>query len=212
MAPGRPPGAREGDKTTPLSVVDAEGNAAAATLTINLGFGSGMVAEGTGVILNDEMDDFAAAPGASNAFGLVGSEANAVAPGKRPLSSMTPTIVLGPDGVHAVCGSPGGSRIITATLQTLLNVLVHGLDPAAAVGRPRIHHQWTPRELFHETGALDAATAASLEARGHVLKHRERVGNVQLIVVDEAADTPVGASDPRGIGAAAFIPRGDGAP
>ena len=201
-------GPHESDDTTHLSIIDADGNAVAATLTINLSFGSGMVAAGTGVILNDEMDDFAAAPGVANAFGLLGSEANAVAPGKRPLSSMTPTLVLGDAGVHAVCGSPGGSRIITATLQALLNVLVDDLDPVTAVSRPRIHHQWSPPDLFFETGAVDGLTQA-LEDMGHVLTHRQTVGNVQLIVVDESKGIPIGASDPRGIGAAAFIARGD---
>lgn len=204
---------RESDDTSHLSVVDADGNAVAATLTVNLSFGSGMVAAGTGVVLNDEMDDFSAAPGAPNYFGLVGGEANAVAPGKRPLSSMTPTIVLGASGVRLVAGSPGGSRIITATLQTVLDVLVLDMEPAASLAAPRIHHQWTPAKLFTETEVpMDVGIIDDLAARGHVMATRKSVGNVQLIVVDPETRTPVGAADPRGQGKALFIPRGTDGP
>lgn len=193
--------APEGDHTTHLSVVDAEGNAVAATLTVNLGFGSGMVAAGTGVVLNDEMDDFVAAPGVPNAFGLVGGEANAVAPGKRPLSSMTPTILLRDGRVFMVTGSPGGSRIITATLQTILAVVDHGLSPGAAAALPRIHEQWCPDTLYYEPAAVDSTTLGALRGLGHALRERASMGNVQLIVVGEDG-RPVGASDPRGIGRA----------
>ncbi len=203
---------KESDDTTHLSIIDADGNAVAATLTINLSFGSGMMAEGTGVVLNDEMDDFSAAPGTPNAFGLVGGEANAVASGKRPLSSMTPTIVLEDGDVRVVAGSPGGSRIITATLQCLVNVLVLDMHPAEAVARPRVHHQWLPAALYHEPDALAPAVRASLAARGHELRERKKVGNVQMIVVDPVTRTPVGAPDPRGLGAAVFVSRGDASP
>ncbi len=200
------PGARvlppEGDQTSHLSVVDADGNAAALTLTINLNFGSGLVAPGTGVLLNDEMDDFVAAPGVPNAFGLIGGEANAVAPGKRPLSSMTPTIVLQDDRVLLVAGGPGGSRIITSVLQVILDVVDEGLDIARAVAAPRLHHQWYPPVVYYESTGLTAACWAALRERGHDLKLRAPMGNVQAIWVDPATGVRWGASDPRGMGAA----------
>lgn len=210
-AGGLASGVVESDHTTHLSVLDAAGNAVAATLTINLGFGAGMIAPGTGVVLNDEMDDFAAAPGVPNAFGLVGAEANAVAPGKRPLSSMTPTILLRGGDVALVTGSPGGSRIITATLQSVLNVVDHGMDARAALAAPRIHHQGLPALLYHEPGGLSPATAAALRGRGHELAEREAIGNVQLIVVGEDGRVQA-ASDPRGVGAAALVTRAAGPP
>jgi gamma-glutamyltranspeptidase/glutathione hydrolase len=197
------PGRAGAGHTSHLSVVDAEGGAVALTSTINLGFGSGLVAPGTGVVLNDEMDDFALAPGVPNAFGLVGGEANAVAPGKRPLSSMTPTILTRDGEVALVLGSPGGSRIITAVLQTLVNVVDFGLPLARAVGAPRLHQQWQPPETDAEPLALSPDTAALLRARGHAFRPREAVGNVQAIRVDPATGRREGASDPRGAGAAA---------
>jgi gamma-glutamyltranspeptidase/glutathione hydrolase len=193
----------EGRDTTHLSVVDADGNAVAATLTINLGFGSGLLAAGTGVLLNDEMDDFAAAPGQPNAFGLLGGEANSIAGGKRPLSSMTPTIVVAGGRVVLVSGSPGGSRIITTTLQTLIHVIDFGMDAQSAVGAPRIHHQWYPPEVYYEAYGMSPDTRALLTARGHVLEQHQPLGNAQLIVVDPATTVRYGASDPRGAGAAA---------
>ncbi len=191
----------ESEHTSHFSVVDTDGNAVAATLTVNLGFGSGMVAAGTGVVLNDEMDDFAAAPGVPNAFGLLGNTANAVAPGKRPLSSMTPTILLRDGRVFMVTGSPGGSRIITATLQTILAVVEYGMPPVEAVALPRVHQQWQPDLLYYEPAALDSTALAELRRLGHDPFVREEMGNVQMIVVDPEG-LPVGASDPRGIGAA----------
>jgi gamma-glutamyltranspeptidase/glutathione hydrolase len=175
--------APESPETTHLSVVDGQGNAVAATLTINLSFGSCLVAEGTGVLLNDEMDDFSAAPGQPNAFGLVGGEANAVAPGKRPLSSMTPTIVLQDGRVRLVSGAPGGSKIITTTLQTIINVLDFEMDALQAVSVPRVHHQWYPRKLYHEPHGLSPDTAVLLEEMGHTLQERSPMCNAQLIVV-----------------------------
>jgi gamma-glutamyltranspeptidase/glutathione hydrolase len=192
----------ESDETSHLSVVDGAGDAVAMTLTVNLHFGSGLLAAGTGVILNDEMDDFVAAPGVPNAFGLVGDEANAIAPGKRPLSSMTPAILLREGRVFLVSGSPGGSRIITTVLQTVLNVVDFGLDAGGAVTAPRIHHQWYPPEIFYEPFGLTRRCARLLAARGHVLKLREVLGNAQLIVVDPTTGRREGASDPRGEGAA----------
>ncbi len=187
--------------TSHFGVLTAAGDAVAMTQTINLTFGSGRVAGATGVMLNNEMDDFSALPGAPNAFGLVGTEANSVAPGKRPLSSMTPTLVL--DGARAVgaFGTPGGSRIITTTLQTLLNVLDHGLDAAAALAAPRVHHQWYPDEIRYEPGGLDGPTRAALEALGHTPRERAPMGNA--MVLWRAADGVLtGAADPRGEGAA----------
>ncbi len=191
------------DHTTHLSVVDAEGAAVAATLTINLGFGAGMMAPGTGVVLNDEMDDFAAAPGAPNAFGLPGGEANAVGAGRRPLSSMTPTILLRGGRVALVTGSPGGSRIITTTLQTVVNVVDFGMDAAGAVARPRLHQQWWPPVLYVEPGAVGAAALDTLAAIGHVLATVPALGNAQVVTVDPVSGVVRGASDPRGVGAAA---------
>ncbi len=189
--------------TTHVSVVDGEGNAAAATLTINLTFGAGLLAEGTGVILNDQMDDFVAAPGVPNAFGLLGGDANSVAPGKRPLSSMTPTIVLDADQrVLLVTGSPSGSRIITTTLQTIVHVVDFGMDALAAVRVPRLHHQWSPPTAFHEPYGLSPETRARLEAMGHTFAERPAIGLAQLIVRDRAAGVWTGASDPRGGGLA----------
>ena len=143
---------REGSNTTHFSVVDSRGNAVSNTYTLNFSYGVGLVAEGTGVLLNNELDDFTAAPGASNAFGLVGFEANLPGPGKRPLSSMAPTIVLKDGKPVLVTGSPGGSRIISAVLQVIVNVLDYDMDVAAAVAAPRLHHQWLPDEVRMERG------------------------------------------------------------
>ncbi len=148
--PQRRPVAAEGDNTTHFSVVDRFGNAVSNTYTLNLSYGNGLIAEGTGVLLHNELDDFAAKPGVPNAFGLVGATANAPAPRKRPLSSMTPTIVMKDGKPYLVTGSPGGSRIITTVLQIILNVLDHEMNVAEAVSAPRIHHQWLPDEVFAE--------------------------------------------------------------
>ncbi len=204
---GAPPARADSAKagrghTTHLSVVDRDGNAVAATLTVNLTFGSGLVAPGTGVVLNDEIDDFALAPGVPNAFGLVGGEANAIAPRKRPLSSMTPTIALKDGRVFLVLGSPGGSRIITAVLQVLVNVVDFGMDIEQAVRVPRIHHQWLPPLVWGEPYGISPDTARRLRERGHVLATRASVGNVQAILVDPASGLRTGASDPRGVGEA----------
>jgi len=193
----------ESEHTTHISIVDVEGRAVAATLTINLSFGAGMIASGTGVILNDEMDDFAAAPGEPNAFGLIQGERNAVAPHRRPLSSMTPTIVLAEGAPYMVTGSPGGSKIITATLQTILNVVDFGMDAREAVSVPRIHHQWYPETGYFEHFGLAPEVRIDLESRGHILTARSPMGNVQVIVRDRAAEVWTGASDPRGMGLAA---------
>ncbi|HMH98040.1 MAG TPA: gamma-glutamyltransferase, partial [Bradyrhizobium sp.] len=157
---------REGDNTTHFSIVDSGGNAVSNTYTLNYSYGVGLVAEGTGVLLNNELDDFTAAPGASNAYGLVGFEANLPGPGKRPLSSMSPTIVLKDGKPVLVTGSPGGSRIISAVLQVIVDVLDYDMDVAVAVAAPRVHHQWLPDEVRVERGFPDD-TLAALRAKGH---------------------------------------------
>ena len=193
----------EGNDTTHFSIVDAHGNAVAATLTINLSFGSGMIADGTGIILNNEMDDFSSAPGIPNAFGLVGSEANSIASGKRPLSSMTPTIITENGQVRLVTGSPGGSRIITTTLQTVLNILDHKMAPQVAVDAGRIHYQWSPDILWYEPESLTAETVLELTTVGHNVQTRLSMGNDQLILIDPETGIRTGASDKRGVGKAA---------
>jgi len=195
--------AAESDETTHLSVVDGQGNAVAATLTINLTFGSGLVAPGTGILLNNEMDDFVAAPGRPNAFGLVGGEANSIAPGKRPLSSMTPTLLLDGGRVVMVTGTPGGSKIITTTLQTVVHVVDFEMDALQAVSVPRIHHQWFPRMLYHEPYGVSPDTGRRLSELGHRLKERSPMCNAQVIVVDPETGVRFGASDPRGMGLSA---------
>ena len=159
-------GSREGDNTTHFSVVDRFGNAVASTYTLNLNFGVGLVADGTGILLNNELDDFAAKAGALNAYRLVGSDINLPQPGKRPLSSMAPTIVLRDGRVVLVTGTPGGSRIITTVLQVILNAIDHQMNIAEAIAAPRIHHQWVPDEAFAERGVA-RDPLQSLQERGH---------------------------------------------
>jgi gamma-glutamyltranspeptidase/glutathione hydrolase len=191
----------EGPDTTHFSILDREGNRVAATLSINYPFGSGFVPPGTGILLNDEMDDFSARPGAPNVYGLVGGKANAVAPGKRMLSSMTPTFVDSDRGV-AVLGTPGGSRIITVVLQGVLD-LVAGQAPAEWVARPRFHHQYLPDEVQYESGAFTKAEKAALEEKGHRLRQVPAgFGNMQAVYWDRLNDRVQAASDPRGIGMA----------
>jgi gamma-glutamyltranspeptidase/glutathione hydrolase len=191
---------RERSETTHLSVVDADGNAVSMTTTLNGSFGCGLTVDGAGFLLNNEMDDFAAAPGRPNLYGLVQGEANAIAPGKRMLSSMSPTICWRGDEL-LVLGSPGGPRIPTATAQVLLNVVADGDELQAAVNRPRIHHQWLPDAIFVEPDALAPETAAELERRGHELRGITAIGDVAA--VRRTADGGVAAAaDPRGGGAA----------
>jgi gamma-glutamyltranspeptidase / glutathione hydrolase len=191
---------REGDNTTHFSVVDSRGNAVSNTYTLNFSYGVGLVAEGTGVLLNNELDDFTAAPGASNAYGLVGFEANLPGPGKRPLSSMSPTIVLKDGKPILVTGSPGGSRIISTVLQVIVNVLDYGMDVAAAVGAPRLHHQWLPDEVRLEAGFTEE-TLEGLRAKGHRLVQPMGQTSANSIAVTD--DELLGAPDPRTRGAAA---------
>ena len=191
---------REGDNTTHFSIVDSGGNAVSNTYTLNYSYGVGLVAEGTGVLLNNELDDFTAAPGASNAFGLVGFEANLPGPGKRPLSSMSPTIVLKDGKPVLVTGSPGGSRIISAVLQVIVDVLDYGMDVAAAVAAPRVHHQWLPDEVRVERGFPDD-TLAALRAKGHRVVEPLSLTSANSIAV--TGKGLLGAPDPRTRGAEA---------
>ena len=195
--PDLPP---EGSQTTHYSVVDAEGRAVAVTTTLNDYFGSRVVVAGAGFLLNDEMDDFATAPGLPNLWGLVQGEANAVAPGKRMASSMTPVVVEDPRGrLFLVGGSPGGARIISTVFSVLTNVIDHGMNAQAAVNLPRAHHQWRPDELMLER-AVPEETADALRARGHVVGRSERWGAPNVVVVRYARDgsrTLEGGADPR---------------
>jgi gamma-glutamyltranspeptidase / glutathione hydrolase len=191
---------REGQNTTHFSVIDKQGNAVSNTYTLNFSYGIGLVAEGTGVLLNNELDDFTAAVGASNFYGLVGFEANLPGPNKRPLSSMTPTIVLKDGKPWLVTGAPGGSYIITATMQVILNVVDHGMNVAAAVAKPRLHHQWLPDEVRVEHG-FPADVAEGLRARGHtVIEPLGQTSANSILVTDDGF---AGAADPRTRGALA---------
>lgn len=190
-----------GHHTTHFSILDRDGNRVAATLSVNYPFGSGFIAPGTGVLLNDEMDDFSAKPGVPNVYGLVGAEANAIAPGKRPLSSMTPTFIQSADRV-AILGTPGGSRIITMLLLGILE-FAEGSAPEAWVARPRFHHQFLPDQVEHETDALSEDLAAALRARGHSLRPvLMPYGNMQALSWDRRTGKVHAASDPRGLGSA----------
>ncbi|POR43778.1 gamma-glutamyltransferase [Methylobacterium sp. V23] len=184
----------ESDQTTHFSVVDAAGNAVSNTTTLNFSYGLGLVAEGTGVLLNNEMDDFSAKPGALNAYGLVGSVANAVSPGARPLSSMTPAFVFRDGRLVLVTGSPGGSRIISTVLQVIVNVLDFRMNLAEAVAAPRIHHQWQPDVLMAEEG-LSPDTLALLRARGHTVRVGATSGSANSVQVGDGL--LAGAADPR---------------
>ncbi|MCO5169478.1 MAG: gamma-glutamyltransferase [Planctomycetes bacterium] len=197
---GLPAGPLEREHTTHISVVDARGSAASSTQTVNTDLGSGFIAGDTGVLLNNEMDDFAAKPGEPNAYGLVQGRQNAIQPGKRPLSSMTPTFVLHEGRPILVLGSPGGPRIINTVLQVLSNVVDFDMPLDRAVAAPRIHHQWLPDELLVEPG-VSPATVSALGARGHVVRVLEgrAMGDVQAIQV-RPSGARVAVSDPRGEG------------
>ncbi|BAZ31634.1 gamma-glutamyltransferase [Cylindrospermum sp. NIES-4074] len=194
---------KESPETSHLTVVDEQRNAVSLTFTINLGFGAGVVTPGTGIVLNNEMDDFASAPGVANAFGLVGNDANAIAPRKTPLSSMTPTIITENGRLRMAVGAPGGSTIITQVLQVILHVWAYNMDVGAAVSVPRIHHQWLPDELRVEPWGLDALTLQDLRRRGQKIKETLPWGNINAIAVTADGNLE-GAADPRGEGA----PRG----
>ena len=182
-------------ETTHYSVVDGEGNAVAVTYTINGSFGANVVAPGTGFFLNNEMDDFTAKPGAPNLYGLVQGEVNAIAPGKRPLSSMAPSLLEKDGRVLLVLGSPGGSRIITTVLETIMNILDYGMGPQQAVDAPRLHHQWLPDEVAYERAGLTPDTVAELSGIGYKLVDQRPWGAVELIEI--ANGRLYGVSDPR---------------
>lgn len=208
--PANPPGKIESTSTTHLSVIDKHGNAVATTQTVNLYFGSGVMVPGTGIMLNNEMDDFSAQPMNPNAFGLIGvTDANTIAPRKTPLSSMSPTIVTKNGKVILITGSPGGSRIISSTLQVLLNTLAYDMSLPEAMFAPRIHHQWFPDELQVEVqkGSEPEGLSAALKQMGHTVKlvesnndGRHLFGNVQAIHVNPNSGVITGVSDPRGEG------------
>jgi gamma-glutamyltranspeptidase/glutathione hydrolase len=195
--------AEESAETTHLSVMDGDGNAVALTTTLNRSFGCGLLVAGAGFLLNNEMDDFTTAPGHPNSFGLVQGEANSVGPGKRMLSSMSPTVAWSGKQV-IVIGSPGGSKIPTATVQVLLNLIVDGDGLQAAVDLPRIHHQWMPDLLYSERYAFSPETARALERRGHELRATNKVGEVSAVRGIVAGNMEA-AQDPRGPGAAGVV-------
>lgn len=193
IAPGKPQ-PYESNETTHFSIVDKFGNAVSNTYTINFSYGSGIVVEGAGFLLNNEMDDFSAKPGVPNAYGLLGGEANKIEPNKRMLSSMSPTIVKKEGKNFLVTGSPGGSRIITTTLQVIMNVIDHGLNIQSAVAASRIHHQWLPDELRIEEG-LSMDTIKILQEKGHQVKQKSAIGAIQSIMVKDGM--MYGGADPR---------------
>ena len=191
----------ESNETTHFSIMDRDGNVVSNTYTLNFSFGTGIVAAGTGILLNNEMDDFSAKPGVPNAYGLVGGEANAIEPRKRPLSSMTPTIVFDATGPMLATGSPGGSRIITTTLQIIMNVIDHGMNIAAATAASRVHHQWLPDKLRVEVG-ISNDTLDRLSAMGHHVEIGNAMGSTQTVMRIEGGF--LGAADTRRPGALAL--------
>lgn len=210
VGPGLEP-AHEATNTTHFTVVDGMGNVVTNTYTLNLGYGSGVVARGTGVLLNDEMDDFAAKVGVPNAFGLIQKENNAIAPGKRPLSSMTPTIVLAKDGSPwFALGSPGGPTIINTVLQVIVNVIDFKMTIQEAVDAPRIHHQWLPDRVVSEPYGMSADVRRALEARGQTIFGSSKIadsnlpyiGDCQAIMIHPETGMRLGAADPRQLGKA----------
>jgi gamma-glutamyltranspeptidase/glutathione hydrolase len=200
---GKPVGT-ESKQTTHFTIVDPTGNAVANTYTLNGWFGSGVIAKGTGVLLNNEMDDFTSKPGEPNMFGAIQGEPNAIAAGKRPLSSMTPTFVVRPDGtLYFAIGSPGGTTIPNTVLQVISNVIDHGMNLQEAIDAPRLHHQWVPDEIRDEPRGLSGDTRRALEARGHKFASTpENMGDVQGIMIEEKTNVRLGASDARQDGAA----------
>lgn len=196
------PNVEESTDTTHFSVWDAEGNVVSNTYTLNFSYGNGIAVAGAGFLLNNEMDDFSAKPGAANAYGLIGGEANSIEPGKRPLSSMTPTIVFKDGKPFMATGSPGGSRIITTVLQSILNVVDHSMNAAEAVSVPRIHHQWHPDQIYWESG-ISADTRKAMEKLGHSFDARPRTFS-KLEVIMQTESGLQGASDPRWPGSGAI--------
>lgn len=190
---------QESPQTTHFSILDQHGNAVAVTTTLNGSFGSKLSVDGAGFLLNNEMDDFTSKPGEPNMFGLIQGEANAIEPGKRMLSSMSPAIVSKDGKVRMVLGAAGGPRIITATFMSFLNMAVFGMDAQEAISAPRFHHQWMPDKLYYESYGISPDTRQMLEAKGHELQDRETVGRGHIILVDDE-NNKQGAADPRGDG------------
>jgi gamma-glutamyltranspeptidase/glutathione hydrolase len=202
LGPAAKPPPAESPQTTHFSVTDAAGNAVSNTYTLNGSYGSGVTVPGIGVLMNNEMDDFTTAAGKPNAYGLVQGSANAIAPGKRPLSSMTPTLMFKDGRLVLVTGSPGGPTIINTVLQVISNVIDHGMPVMQAVDAPRIHHQWLPDVLTYERYGMSADTAAALRAKGHTLKERASYegayqGAASTIAIDPESRLHQGAADPR---------------
>jgi gamma-glutamyltranspeptidase/glutathione hydrolase len=201
LPPGNPTAAEPQD-TTQYSVIDAAGNAVSNTYTLNGAFGSGVTIPGTGILMNNEMDDFTVKVGVKNLFGLLQGPQNAIEPGKRPLSSMTPTFVLKDGKLLLITGSPGGPTIINTVLQVITNMIDHGMPVMAAVEAPRIHHQWMPDEMTHEQYGISPDTAEKLRALGHTVRERTSYeganqGDAETIAIDPQTGRRLGASDPR---------------
>jgi len=197
----------EPPETTHFTIVDAEGNVVSNTYTLNGSFGCGAVAAGTGILLNNEMDDFASKPGVPNVYGLIQGEANAIAPRKRPLSTMTPTMVLEGDRLLFAIGSPGGPTIVNTVLQIIVNMVDHHMNLREAIEAPRVHHQFLPDLIFVEKWGLSPETRAALSARGHVFAPPEApfppyIGDAHGIAIDPTSGVRLGAADPRLGGAA----------
>ncbi len=187
--------AAESPNTTHYSVVDPKGNAVAVTVTLNASFGSGIVIDGAGFLMNNEMDDFSVKPGVPNLYGVTGGDANAIEPGKRMLSSMTPTIVLKDGQPYLIAGSPGGATIITTVLQVILNITLHGMNIQDAVNAPRHHSQWFPDSILAEPGAIGDDARTELERMGHAFAEPRKIGAANCILIDNG--TRLGAPDPR---------------
>ena len=189
--------AYESDQTTHFTIVDEEGNAVSLTTTLNGGYGSMVVVEGAGFLLNNEMDDFSSKPGTPNLYGLIGAEANKIEPGKRMLSSMTPTIISRDGRLKATVGTPGGSTIITSVFQTIVNIIDFKMNAYESVAAPRFHHQWRPEQVYYEDNCFTPETLKSLSIMGHSMERRGPIGRVEAIVVDKNGRL-TGGADPRG--------------
>jgi len=192
----------ESGQTTHFSICDNLGNMVAITTTLNADFGSKLVVDGAGFLLNNEMDDFSIKPGLPNSYGLVGAEANKIEPGKRMLSSMTPTLVFCHDQPRLIVGAPGGSKIITTVAEAIINITRFGLSLDETMSAPRFHHQWLPDTIYLEAGGFHPSTIAQLRSMGHAVAERPPYSDLQVIWI-EASGLMAGASDPRGPGAPA---------